>query len=196
MKPIDVDATNPDLEALDTFLTSDRSPERSMMLSDLDGFLTGIAVGPEPILPSEWMPMVWGGESPEFEDEAEARTITGAILGRYNQILRGLAEEPPNCDAIFWENRDGEPVAGDWAEGFLDAMRLRFDAWQPLIDDRQSSDALLPILGLCSDEDGNSLLGLDAETDDELATDAPEMIPGCVVLIDAYWKSRRDGARQ
>jgi uncharacterized protein len=41
-----------DLETLDSFLMSDRSPPDSMMLSDLDGFLTGIAVGPELVLPS------------------------------------------------------------------------------------------------------------------------------------------------
>jgi uncharacterized protein len=58
-----------DLEALDRFLMSDRSPAHSMMLSDLDGFLTGIAVGPELVLPSEWLPLVWGGEAPEFADE-------------------------------------------------------------------------------------------------------------------------------
>ena len=32
------------------------APDDSMGLSDLDGFLTGIAVGPELILPSEWLP--------------------------------------------------------------------------------------------------------------------------------------------
>lgn len=35
-----------DLEVLDRFLMSDRSPPGSMKLSDLDGFLTGIAIGP------------------------------------------------------------------------------------------------------------------------------------------------------
>ena len=77
-----------DLEALDEFLMSDRAPSESMMLSDLDGFLTGIAVGPELVLPSEWLPLIWGGEAPEFADEAEAKTILGAIMGRYNEILR------------------------------------------------------------------------------------------------------------
>src|SRR5215813_15282775 len=57
-----------DLEALDRFLISDRSPPDSMMLSDLDGFLTGIAVGPELVLPSEWLPLVWGGEAPRSEE--------------------------------------------------------------------------------------------------------------------------------
>jgi Uncharacterised protein family (UPF0149) len=42
-----------DLQALDRFLMSDRSPRDCMTLSDLDGFLTGIAIGPELVLPSE-----------------------------------------------------------------------------------------------------------------------------------------------
>ena len=76
-----------DLEVLDRFLTSDRSPPESMMLSDLDGFLTGIAVGPELVLPSQWLPLVFGGDAPEFADEAEAKAILGAIIGRYNEIF-------------------------------------------------------------------------------------------------------------
>ena len=69
----------PDLKALDEYLMSDESPENCMQLSDLDGFLTAIVVGPELIQPSEWMPVVWGGESPEFADEAQATTIMGAL---------------------------------------------------------------------------------------------------------------------
>src|SRR4028119_575080 len=39
-----------DLEALDLFLMSDASPEDCMQLSDLDGFLTGIAIAPHTAL--------------------------------------------------------------------------------------------------------------------------------------------------
>jgi hypothetical protein len=77
-----------DLGMLDSFLTSERAPSESMMLSDLDGFLTGIAIGPELVLPSEWLPLIGGGEAPEFADEAEASAILGTITGRYNEILR------------------------------------------------------------------------------------------------------------
>ena len=42
-----------DLEALDAYLMSASAPANSMGLSDLDGFLTGLAVSPESIKPSE-----------------------------------------------------------------------------------------------------------------------------------------------
>ena len=53
--PIPMPPTAPiDLDALGAFLISDRVPEGSMGLSDLDGLLTGVVVGPELIMPSEW----------------------------------------------------------------------------------------------------------------------------------------------
>ena len=48
---------------------SDHAPDDSMGRSDLDGFLTGIVVGPELILPSEWLRVIWGGEEPVFQTE-------------------------------------------------------------------------------------------------------------------------------
>ena len=59
-------ALDTDLIQLDAFLRSDNAPPECMMLSDLDGFLTGIAVGPERITPSEWLPVVWGEEAATF----------------------------------------------------------------------------------------------------------------------------------
>ena len=141
-----------DLDTLDDFLMSDRAPSESMMLSDLDGFLTGIAVGPELILPSEWLPLVWGGETPEFADEAEAKAILGAIMGRYNEILRQIEDD--TVDPVFWADRAGTLIAADWAEGFLQAIMLRADAWKRLFKSKRDIQLLFPILALCGDEHG------------------------------------------
>ena len=127
-----------DLEALDQFLMSDASPEDCMQLSDLDGFLTGIAIGPELVMPSEWLPAIWGGEEPVFEDEEQARTVLGAIMGRYNEILHALNTDPEAYEPVFWEGPDGEVIAADWAEGFVDAIRLRPEAWRPLLEDPEA----------------------------------------------------------
>ena len=92
-----------DLDALDDYLMSDHAPNDSMGLSDLDGFLTGIVVGPELILPSEWLPVIWGGDEPEFKTEPEMRTVLGTIMGRYNEIVACLDSESENFEPIFME---------------------------------------------------------------------------------------------
>ncbi len=53
-----------DLDALNDYLLSDRSPPECMDVSQLDGFLAGVLVGPEMIVPSEFLPVVWGGAPP------------------------------------------------------------------------------------------------------------------------------------
>jgi len=51
------------------------------------------------LLPSEWLPLVWGGEAPQFADESEAKAVLGAIMARHNEILRQIADDdtrPPS----------------------------------------------------------------------------------------------------
>jgi uncharacterized protein len=170
---------------------SDASPEDCMQLSDLDGFLTGIAIGPELIVPSEWLPAIWGGDEPAFESIEQAQTVVGTIMGRYNEILRALSTDPETYAPLFWEGPDGEVIAADWAEGFVDAVRLRPEAWRPLLEDREALVMLMPILALCGDAEGGSPLELDPEEDADLLAQAPELIPACVAGIDGFWKERR-----
>ena len=88
-----------------------------MQLSDLDGFLTGIAIGPEPVPPSGWLPVVWGGEEPVFDDAEQARTVIGLIMTRYSEVLRVLDTDPGAYAPVFWEGPDGELIAADWRRG-------------------------------------------------------------------------------
>ena len=34
------------------------------------------------LLPSEWLPLVWGGEAPQFADESEAKAVLTGALAR------------------------------------------------------------------------------------------------------------------
>ncbi len=180
-----------DLDPLEQFLMSDHAPPNCMEISDLDGFLTGIAVGPELILPSEWLPVVWGGDGPVFESAEEANAILSIILGRYNEILQTLQNDPEGLAPIFWETPDGVIIATDWGEGFLDAVRLRIDAWEPLMRHKRDGVLLMPILALCGDEEGNSLLPIDPADENAMLDAAPEIIPGCVAAIYQFWRERQ-----
>ena len=182
------------LEALDDFLSSDASPEGCMQLSDLDGFLTGIIVGPELIMPSEWLPVIWGEDHPDFESDEMAELILGTIMDRYNEIIQSLSADPPDIKPIFWETQDGIVFAGDWAEGFMDAMSLRAMEWVEMMDDEEAQLPLVPIIALVGDEDGNPILIGETEDQTQLNSDTAELIPSCVIEIDAFWKARRGSA--
>jgi uncharacterized protein len=179
-----------DLDALDDYLLSDHAPEDCMGLSDLDGFLTGIVVGPEPIQPSEWLPVIWGGEDPEFETSAQMQTILGTIMGRYNEIVACFDSDPDEFDPILWESPEGDVIASDWAGGFLDAVALRPKAWEPLIHHRSAGIMMMPLLLL----NGDAALdvGEDSEVDeDAFLAEVPDIIPACISGIHEFWKSYR-----
>src|SRR5215216_6104506 len=189
MSAVDLSFSDAALDLLDTYLLSDQSPPESMPPSVLDGFLTGVAIGPELVMPSEWLPYVWGGDEPVFEDPAQASAILGTIMGRYNAIVREV--ETGAFGPIFWENADGTVIAADWAEGFLHAVALRADAWEPLMRSKRHGRLLLAILALCADEHGDSALGLEPDEEERAMAEAAEFIPVCVIEIAAYWRKRR-----
>lgn len=190
-----LDTAGPALEELEGFLSSDRTPDSCMLLSDLDGFLTAVAIGPELIMPSEWLPVIWGEGEPEFESMEEAQRIIHAIMGRYNEILDVLRHEPEAFEPIFWETAAGEVLAGDWAMGFMDGVKLRRGAWEPLIQSEEDGGLIAPIVALLHDEDGNPLLEGEGDELADLQRVAADLIASSVVAIDRFWRSGRRARR-
>jgi uncharacterized protein len=183
-----------DLEALGAYLDSDDAPDNGMGLSDLDGFLTGVVTGPEPIAPSEWLPVVWGGEEPVFAAINQAEKILGAIMGRYNQIAVGLDADPIRFDPVFqrWPGR--QAIVADWAAGFLDAMKLRPRAWEPLLRHRKAHVLVLPLVALGADDPDDIPFGLGPFAPREVRVweaGAVEMIPVCIQGIHDFWLDHR-----
>lgn len=122
------------LRKLDDFLLSDFVNDDAMLLSELDGFLAGVIVCPDLIMPSEWMPLIWGEEAPTFDSLDQVQTINGLIMGHYNDIIRQLDRgryspiyDIDTDDSLLWES---------WIGGFWTAMTQRPDAWISLGEGR------------------------------------------------------------
>ncbi|HEX4766184.1 MAG TPA: UPF0149 family protein, partial [Lichenihabitans sp.] len=148
-------------------------------MSQLDGFLAGVIIGPEMIVPSEFLPVVWGGASPEFADAAEAETVLGSILGRYNEIAENLDAEPSNYAPVFWQDQAGNSITEDWAVGFMQAVSLRSEAWEPALFDDETAMLLIPIgiiAGLSEPEIGLNDATLSDEFLDELMERAADLL--------------------
>jgi uncharacterized protein len=178
-----------DMEALDAYLMSDASPPDCMMLHDLDGVLTSLVVGPELIPVSEWMPHVWGGQEPVFENAGQAEMITGSIIRRQTEIM--LQVEEGRLQPIFGEMPGGEIIAADWAAGFMDGVRLRPNACEKLFKSRHGLSLILPIAALCCDEEGEPFVPLPSDLEDEMFEAAPEVLPECVLDIADFWRPAR-----
>jgi uncharacterized protein len=170
------------LDDLDDYLMSDSSPAESMLLSDLDGFLTGLAVGPEAIPPDEWLPVIWGETAPQFDDESQAQAVLGAIMGRYDEIVRQIDDEI--VEPIFWQSGD-TVIAWDWADGFVESFALRQRHWTKMVKS-EAGMLLVPIMMLCDPE--NLLDELEIEEKEQAVDDAIEVLPGTVLAIAAYWR--------
>ncbi|CAN5473882.1 YecA family protein [soil metagenome] len=155
--------------------------ENAMILSQLDGYLAGIMVCPDLILPSEWLPGLWGaGEEPD--DSEETDRLVALIVAHGNDVLDTLRRRPDRYAPIFDVYSPSEEVAWEvWVEGFEAAMRLRPKAWAPLIEEEGEAGAALSLLlALWEIASGDVDPALDEAQVDELALLAPDIIPGCV----------------
>lgn len=178
-------------EALDAL----PEPADPMLLSQLDGYLAGILVCPELIMPGEWLPGVWtrsdDDEAPVFESERQFQTLVELIMKAYNGVSRDLGRDryAPLYDVM----RDTDEVfCGFWLMGFEQAMALRPDSWADIFesDDDDAATALSILTTLIQVDDAEAL----AEDDEtaELFEQAPDMIPYCVQHLHA-WRVRNDG---
>jgi uncharacterized protein len=187
-----------ELDELEDFLLLDGHEDKSMTLDMLDGFLAALAVGPSPVMPSEWLPMVLdveGRTPPSFVSPEEASRITTLII-RYMNATAGVFEDDPDsyqplCDqCVFGDPEEEEFAVKAWALGFILGMELRWDDWIPVfdaVDEEGDSEVLLltPIF-LLSETDENQ-----PELTEEDRESWRELIPESVSGLYRFWQKFR-----
>jgi uncharacterized protein len=107
-------------------------------------------------------------------------------MGRYDEIVACLDTDPDDLEPIFLEGPEGEVIASDWAAGFLDAVALRPNAWEPLAGNEDAGILLAPLFLINGD------LEIDGANDEyELMAQASDMIPTCIAGIHEFWRNYR-----
>jgi len=124
--------TNAEINHLEELLSNLEVMPETMCVSELDGYVAGLLLCPEMIMPSEWLPEVWGLDSePEFEDIEQALATMGAVMAHYNRVAENLASRNKPYEIVLEQAEgEGEPFWEFWIAGFEQAMRLRPEAWR------------------------------------------------------------------
>ncbi len=133
-------------EELEGYLLEYGNDQSIYNSSSLDGFLAAVTCSPTTILPSRWMPAIWGGEkaTPTFPDRATANLFTSAIMTFYNQLVRALRSHTYSALFLQREYQDKSVlIVDEWCVGFMRGLAL----WQPVTGDdlEQLKELLKPI---------------------------------------------------
>lgn len=182
-----------ELQELEHLLLALDSDE-SMLLETLDGFLHAIAIGPEAVMPSQWLPLVWGGEGmmPPVESKETLEHLLGLVMRHYNSIIQGFEQTPRSAAPIWASTQYVDGIFEDaemWAYGFSEGVALTRAAWQPLLNDPQGISAYRPI-GLLGEENFSADQDKLTRTPAQRQTLA-QQIPDALLNIHAFWLPHR-----
>lgn len=192
-----------ELGELESFLLN-LDAEETMTLDRLDGFLHALAIGPETVMPNQWLPKVWGQEEgamlPPVDDMDQVNHLLGLVMRHFNSIVSGFEHSPPVL-APYWPTCHSADAgefedAEMWAYGFAEGISLRQSAWHPLFDHPDGQRWYRPI----------GLLGsVDFSADQDTLTRTPAQraalaaqIEESLARIHAFWLPLRQavGERQ
>ena len=166
-----------------------------MSIGQVDGYVAAIALCPEAVAPSEWLPAVWGGEGAARFAGARRETEVRAVIAHYQRVARSLYLSPGDYTPLY-EVGDGgtEPLWGPWIEGFVRAMALRSGAWERVRQgfDREAA-ASLAMIGALHDI-GLGRSALDEAGLAEMERIAPDLIPSFVQTLKPWSAWRRVAA--
>ena len=139
----------------------------AMNLEILDGFFCALICCPDRVLPSEYLPQIWG-EDHVFDSNDQVSEIVGLLMRHWNTITAALLRTLEKEDFYFpvlLEDEDGIAHGNDWAHGFLRGVQLRPEGWHELFTSDEWGGHMLPIMIL------------DHEHDPDPALRSPEIAP-------------------
>jgi len=184
--------TDAELARLEELFLAQPVENEGMLLSEFDGYCAGLIVCPEMIPSSEWLSRIWGEDAaPSFPSLEAYQSALDEVMAHYNRVVRSLS--PPSSG--FLPVLDVDPMSGEtlwefWIEGFEQAMALRPESWEAIVesDDEEAAASISLILVLYQISSGTS--ELEAAAVEELDDQAPNLIPTLVESLNAWTTSR------
>ena len=172
------------------FLTSPAAPKGAMSPMELDGYLTGIVVSPDLLLPSHWLDRIWGEDEPAFDSLDQTQTVIAAVMDHYNAIIAALdagfkqieAKKTADYRPLYLapSGKPNHDVVRTWVRGFGKAMALAPERWSSIAEDERLQPLLSPFIGFLDVADPDFE---PADNIDELLDEAATTIPRATIIL-------------
>ncbi len=169
---------------------SGETDEGIFEISGLDGFFTAIICSKNLVMPSTWLPALWGDYKPEWANEAEFEKVLNLLMRHMNEIAGLLLNDPDKFEPLFLEREvEGRTIliVDEWCVGFERGMSLDKEGW-----DDESLVPLLSPIHLFGTETGWDEL---KQMSGELTESHQQAIPSAIREIYSYNLSFRDKAK-
>ena len=108
--------------------------DKPLPIDEIQAVFVGVGVGPELIMPSEYIPLIFGVEEmPEFKSKKDFETTYSLIFELYNETLQSIDEGkfepifavPEGADSTKPETMDAHP----WCSAFYSILFYYGDEW-------------------------------------------------------------------
>ncbi len=163
-----------------------------MTIGEIEGFFFALAAAPRLRKPVEWLPLIMGGELPEFETEAETERVMGALFSVYNAINADVRERggalPASIDFLDDMEANLEPDApvSQWSRGFMRGHLWLEEDWRGF-GEEVMEELSLSVWGLGLWGNRRALEATLAETDEggslrDTLAPAREVFPDCAAM--------------
>lgn len=140
---------------LKAFLVDPARAEGTLRYHEAQGFIFAIASAPDIVMPSEWMPLIFGGEEPEYASLAEVKAVVGGLMAMYNDtnaaVLSGSPALPPGCAfrRRTLANFDTDAPVSEWARGFVLGHEWLAESWDEGVPAELDEPLGIALMALC-----------------------------------------------
>ncbi|MEZ0151225.1 MAG: UPF0149 family protein [Candidatus Reddybacter sp.] len=181
------------VELVDYYLDHHGGDEAILGASELDGYFAAIACAPQMILPSLWMPVLWGGEehSPNWEKVEYAQEFNELIMRFYNYVMEDMNADRYEALYLVRETKQRNyTLVDDWCAGFLRGINL----WRPTSPtDTMALDVALEPIRLFATESGFAEL---AELHDDEIEQRQQLIEPAVHKLYSHFFEQRQQQKE
>jgi uncharacterized protein len=127
----------------------------ALSMEAVDGLFCALISGPEMVMPSEYLPQIWG-EDAVFDHQGDIDRVIGLLMRHWNTIADTLQATLKAAEVympVLFVRDDGVTPGNDWAQGFMRGTLIRPKFWNDLMHSEEHGDLLLPILMLAHEHD-------------------------------------------